>query len=689
MKFILVESPTKSRTLSRFLGKDYQIEATYGHLRDLPKGELGVDTEKKYKPKYVIPKDKYQRVKELRGIIDKGDKVILAMDPDREGEAIAYHMAVLLSNEGRTIKSEKYDEKRFARITFHEITKDAIEKALKKSGKMNTQLIDAQQARRVLDRLVGYKLSPLLWKKLSRRWLSAGRVQSVAVRLIVEREKEIEKFKLQEYWKISSQFAASSTQAKENIDAELVSKDGIDYEQKTTIQLFDGDYTFTSSSIKNEKATQDIIKDFEKPFTISSVETKETKRSPAPPYTTAALQIDAGRRLGYSSKRTMRLAQQLYEAGLITYHRTDSYNLSDKFLKSARGYINRNLGKKYIQPRTFSTKSKLAQEAHEAIRPTRVNVTAGDIKGKNGKLRSDNEKVYDLIWKRAVATQAADAIFDSTTINITSANNYLFETKGSVIKFDGFLKIVGLSSQDTILPVVKEGEKVKLIKTIPEQKHTTPPARYSEASLIKSLEHNGIGRPSTYAPTISTIHARQYVKREEMEDGRLGRRLIPTELGILVNSFLVKYFPTVVDLPFTANMENDLDSIAQGGMKWQSVIDAFYQPFSKKLEEVEENVRKKKAPIEKTGKKCPECKKGEVIIKIGRFGKFKACSKFPKCKYTETIADKVGIKCPDCKKGSVVVKTTRKKRRFYGCSRYPDCKFASWTRPVKKKVKKK
>ena len=677
MKLVLVESPTKAKTLQKFLGKKYRIEATFGHLRDLPKGELGVDVVNNFSPRYVIPRDKAKRVKELKALVKSDDTVILATDPDREGEAISYHMAVILSNKGAKITSEKIDADRFARITFHEITQEAIEEALTHPGVLNMPLVEAQQARRILDRLVGYELSPLLWKKLSRRWLSAGRVQSVAVRLIVEREREIEKFAKAEYWIIEAEFSSTN----QPVRAKLISKNDTKYESSETITLFDGTYTFTKTSITNKEAADAIIANFTSPFTVSAVDKKEIKRNPAPPYTTSAMQIDAGRKLGFGAKRIMQLAQNLYEKGVITYHRTDSVNLSTKFLGVAKNYIEKTYGANYSQYRTYTTKSKLAQEAHEAIRPTDLTTRPEDVLSKDASFRGEHQKLYELIWKRALASQAAAAIFDSTTIAITSANHYVFQTQGSVVKFDGFLKITGWEEETQVIPNVAVGEIVSLNASFPQQKFTAPPPRYSEASLIKALEEDGIGRPSTYAPTITTIQDRQYVAKETKEDGRRGRNFLPTELGYLVNDFLVKHFSDIVELPFTANMEGALDEIAEGRREWVPVIAEFYSPFKEKLNFVTETVEKVEAPIEKTGEKCPECKIGDVIIKQGRFGKFMACSRFPECKFTKNVVEKIDMKCPKCSIGEVVVKKTKRGRVFYGCSRYPDCDFASWTKP--------
>lgn len=723
MNIILVESPTKARTLSRFLGKDFRVEASFGHLRDLPKGEMGVDIEKNFTPKYVIPRDKSKRVKELRAAITNADRIILATDPDREGEAIAWHLTQILSKNSKSttgIKGIKGKNKKtldtsdtsdtfgtFERITFHEITEEAINEALNNPGKINLQLVNAQQARRILDRLVGYSLSPLLWKKLSRKWLSAGRVQSVSVRLIVEREREIGKFAKEEFWVIEGEFSPTVisirqlterdpngvSTAKEDFSpakpdrndriilAHLISKDGVIYEQSQTVKLFDGSYTFTKTSISEKDAADKIIKDLAQPFTVSAANKKETKRSPAPPYTTSAMQIDAGRKLGYTAKRIMQLAQNLYEEGLITYHRTDSVNLSTKFLDSAKNYIEKTFGLQYSQYRTYATKSKMAQEAHEAIRPTHVEMTNDKFQMSNG-LTEQHRKLYELIWKRAVASQMAEAVFDATTIQITSKNNYLFQAQGSVIKFEGFLKVMGRDVETIELPSVAVGEKVQLTNSNPLQKFTQPPPRYSEASLVKALEEDGIGRPSTYAPTISTIQERGYVEKETKEDGRKGRNFVPTELGFLVNDFLVRHFSNIVDLPFTANMEAQLDEIADGKRKWVPVISEFYKPFAEKLDHVHKKVETIETPVVSTGEKCPECHEGDEIIKEGRFGKFLACSRFPDCKYTKNLVEKLGLKCPTCAAGDVVVRKTRRGRIFYGCSRYPDCKYASWTKPT-------
>lgn len=651
MKLIIVESPTKARTLSRFLGSAYRIEASMGHVRDLPKSSLGVDIEHDFEPKYIIPKEKSKQVTMLKDAAKKADEVILATDPDREGEAIAWHVAEILN---KTHPS---------RIVFHEITESAIKEALTHPREIDLKLVDAQQARRVLDRLVGYKLSPLLWKKMSKRWLSAGRVQSVVVRLIVEREREIQKFDAIEYWTIEGIFQGSG------IHATLVSKDGIKYEKTLVFDLFDGKYTTTSSEIRDQATAEKIIKDLEKPFTVSAVDKKEVRRNPAAPYTTSTLQQDAGRKLYFSSKKTMQIAQKLYEEGLITYHRTDSVNLSEKFIDEARAFISLTHGDAYItkSPRRFKTKSKVAQEAHEAIRPTDANRQL--LAMSTNDFNRDHLRLYELIWKRAVASQAAEAIFDSTTIDITSHNHYQFETSGSVVKFEGYLKIIGRDAEEVIIPDVAVGQTVALSEAIPTEHKTNPPPRYTEASMIKTLEEKGIGRPSTYAPILSTIVDRQYVNRDE-------KKLVPTELGFAVTDFLVQYFPNILDLPFTAHMEDDLDAIANGDKLWAPVIAQFYIPFEVSLNKTYEVAEKVKLTEEKIDEKCPTCGH-ELVIRTGKFGKFVACTNFPECTYTRQYGEKADIKCPRC--GSeIVIKKSKKGKKFYGCSNYPKCTFAAW-----------
>ncbi|MBI5019461.1 type I DNA topoisomerase [Candidatus Gottesmanbacteria bacterium] len=670
MKLIIVESPTKARTLSRFLGSAYRIEASMGHVRDLPKSALGVDVEHDFTPSYIIPRDKTKQVNALKDVAAKADEVILATDPDREGEAIAFHIAEILRGmkEKKAKKSKKEPEQSpetFKRIVFHEITETAIKEALNHPRFLDLQLVDAQQARRVLDRLVGYKLSPLLWKKLSKRWLSAGRVQSVAVRLIVEREREIQKFASVEFWTIAGEFGSGG----QMLTAALVSHDGVKYEKPLTFTLFDGTYTTMSSLIPDEASAKAVIQDLSKPYTVSAVDKKEVRRNPAAPYTTSTLQQDAGRKLYFSSKKTMQLAQKLYEEGYITYHRTDSVNLSEKFIDEARSFLGSEYGAAFVPSaaRRYKTKSKVAQEAHEAIRPTVVTRKYDAIQ--EGEFNRDHLRLYDLIWKRAVASQAAEAVFDSTTIRITSGNDYQFETSGSVIKFEGFLKVIGRDAEETVIPAVSVGQELVLSAVVPTQHVTSPPPRYTEASLVKTLEEKGIGRPSTYAPILSTIVDRQYVIREE-------KKMIPTELGFAVTDFLVQYFPNILDLPFTAHMEDDLDAIANGEKEWVPVIAEFYAPFSKSIEKTYVEADKVKLAEEMIDEKCPTCGH-ELVIRTGKFGKFIACTNFPECTYTRQYGEKVDIKCPRCG-GDIVVKKSKRGKKFYGCSNYPTCTFAAW-----------
>jgi DNA topoisomerase I len=671
MKLIIVESPTKARTLTKFFGNKYTVRATMGHIRDLPKATLGVDIDHDFEPKYVIPKDRSKTVTELKDLSKKADQVIIATDPDREGEAIAWHVQAILSGEKST--SQNSDSK-FSRISFHEITETAVKDALSHPGTIDLKLVDAQTARRVLDRLVGYKLSPLLWQKLSKRWLSAGRVQSVTVRLLVEREREIKAFLIEPFFTIDGVF---QTNLKETIPTTLKTKDNIPYEITKIHTLFDGNYTVSSSTIKSKEQAESIIADLQTPFTITSVDKKQIIRNPLPPYTTSTLQQDAGGKLYYSSKKTMQLAQHLYEQGLITYHRTDSVNLSEKFIGEARSFIEQKYGKQFVaeNPRRFKTKSKVAQEAHEAIRPTDIGRTLSDLprrqsgKGDTSGLHKDHAKLYDIIWKRAVASQASSAIFDSTTIDISSKNGYVFETQGSVIVFEGYLAITGRNNDEIELPKVANGDTVMLFKATVNEKTTKPPPRYTEAKLVKTLEEKGIGRPSTYAPTVSTIQDRQYAVRED-------KVLVPTVLGGEVTDFLVKYFPNVMDPPFTAKLEDKLDAIANGELSWKPVIAEFYGPFEEALDSTFKDAEKVKTPETLIDEKCPDCGK-QLSLKIGRYGKFIACTGFPACKYTRQFAELLDIECPKCK-SKIVVKKTRRGKTFFGCSNYPNCTFAAW-----------
>ena len=592
---MIVESPTKARTISGFLGDEYQIESSYGHVRDLPKSKLGIDTANNFEPSYIIPVKARKRVNELKKLAAKATEIILASDEDREGEAIAWHIANIL------------DVKDAKRIVFHEITKTAINEALANPRKIEMNLVDAQQARRILDRLVGYELSPFLWRKFF-RGLSAGRVQSVAVRLIADREKEIQAFQPQEYWSVEAELLTISnlkSQISNLFTAYLYKKDG-----KVLDKL----------EIKNKEESDRMLKDLGgAEYKVAEVESKEARRLPGAPFTTSSLQQESSNKLGYSAKQTMMLAQQLYEAGYISYMRTDSVNLSQDSLSAAKTFIDSNFGKNYSlsEPRRFKNKAKGAQEAHEAIRPTIPSRTPDSMKDS---LDAKQYKIYDLIWRRFIACQMQPAVFDSTTADI-SANNFIFRANGSTLKFDGWLKIYPSKFTENILPPLAENEILNLKELKPEQHFTEPPPRYNEASLIKAMEEHGIGRPSTYAPTIATIQTRNYVAKNEQ------RRFVPTETGNMVNDILVAHFPQIVDINFTAKMEEDLDRIAEGQVKWVPVIKEFYEPFHENLLKKETEVEKKNME-EKTDEVCPNCGK-PMVIKQGRFGKFMACSGFP------------------------------------------------------------
>lgn len=707
---VIVESPTKAKTIKKFLGRDYTVLSSYGHIRDLPKKEMGIDVEKNFAMKYVITPEAKKNVTALKAAAKDATTIYFATDEDREGEAIAWHLITIL-------KPKKNQSKR---IAFHEITKSAITNAIKNPRELDLKLVDAQQARRALDRLVGYELSPLLWKKI-RMGLSAGRVQSAAVRMIVDRENEIRAFKAQEYWSIEAELKKQKD-ASESFRTKLIKKD---------------DKAIDKLDIKSKAGASAIEKDLNQAqYQVVSVARKSKKKSPAPPFTTSTLQQTAANYLHFSSKQTMVLAQQLYEGvelgaegsvGLITYMRTDSFNLSPEAMTATHQFIKKTYGDKYAPPapRAFKTKSKGAQEAHEAIRPTDVNHTPEAVK----QYLDDRQfKLYDLIWRRLVASQMAEAEFEATTVDI-GAKNYLFRATGSVITFEGFLKVSPGDSKDIKLPPLTEKEILDLIKLHLDQHFTEPPARYTEASLIKAMEAEGIGRPSTYAPTISTIVDRGYVEKNQ------DRRFAPTQTGELVNKVLVEHFPQIVDLKFTAQMEKELDEIAQGQREWVPVIKDFYTPFKKNLKLKDKELDKKELTEEKTSEKCDKCG-SPMVIKMGRFGKFMACSKYPECKNTKPLAEeaakqaemskqyadekcpkcgasmqirrgrfgaflgctkypeckgikniekKTGVKCPQCGKGDIVEKRSKKGRTFYACNKFPDCAFALWQKPTGEK----
>ncbi|MBI4038886.1 type I DNA topoisomerase [Candidatus Daviesbacteria bacterium] len=660
---VIVESPTKARTLQKYLGSNYQIEASMGHVRDLPKSELGIDLEHNFEPKYIIPKDKKKRVNELKKEAEKAQILYLATDPDREGEAIAWHIKELL------VGSSDTNLTLIKRVVFHEITEDALKEAFERPREINLQLVDAQQARRVLDRLVGYKLSPLLWVKV-KRGSSAGRVQSVALRLIVEREREVKAFKAEEYWVIEAELSAAgsvrSLPPADTFITTLIEQNGKKLE------------------IKNKQEADGHVKNLQKAnYVISKITQKKVHRFPYPPFTTSTLQQISVNKLGMSAKKTMMTAQALYEQGLITYMRTDSVNLSAEAIQAVRSYIENSIGKSYlpIKGRVFKSKSKNIQEAHEAIRPTNIQTQAQVLRDKGG-FNRDHLRLYELIWKRFVSCQMSEAILDQTTVDVAASTpgmaGYLLRATGSVIRFEGWLKLYEKEAENDdmekkqMLPSLKENQILDLIQLLPSQHFTQPPPRYNEASLIKKLEELGIGRPSTYAPILSTIMERFYVERME-------QKFIPTSLGFAVNDFLVKYFPDIIDYTFTAQMEDNLDEIARGERQWKPTIQAFYQPFEEKLEETTKVAEKVKMEVELAGKKCPECGK-DLIVRIGKFGKFLACSGFPDCKHTESLEEKVNAKCP-LDSGEVVMRKTRKGKTFYGCKNWPVCKFASWTKP--------
>jgi DNA topoisomerase I len=642
---VVVESPAKAKTIEGYLGKDYKVLASFGHVRDLPKSRLAIDVENNFEPEYIIPKGSGKTIKALKTALAAAKTIYLATDYDREGEAIAWHLIQAIPpTEGQDVK----------RITFTEITEGAIKEAVANPRQIDLNLVDAQQARRVLDRLVGYSLSPVLWKKV-RSGLSAGRVQSVALKLIVDREREIQAFTPTEYWSLDVDLA---TEKKEAFTASLSKIDG----QKAEL----GDKKTVDSIEKELQSAK---------FVVQSVDSKEVKRSPSPPFITSTLQQEASRKLGYSAKKTMMMAQRLYESGLISYMRTDSYSLSAQATSQAKQVITKLYGADFAspEPRVYKKKVRGAQEAHEAIRPTDFSRNPDSL----GDLEADQQKVYRLIWQRAIASQMADAKYRQDGADI-AASKYQFRTTGRTTLFEGFTKVYIESrddqteESDRALPQLSKDQALELVKLLPEQHFTSPPPRYTEASLIKKLEENGIGRPSTYAPTISTILSRGYVQNES-------RQLIPQEVGFWVTDLLTKHFPFVVSEEFTANMEDKLDDVAEGQIKWQPVIKEFYDPMAKMIETETPNIEKVKIPEILTDEKCEVCGK-PMVIKMGRFGQFMACSGFPDCKNTKAIKKTIGVKCPE-DGGEIVEKKTKRGKLFWGCSNYPDCNYATWTKP--------
>lgn len=649
-KLVIVESPSKAKTIGKYLGRTYKVVASLGHVRDLPKSRMGVDIDHDYQPDYISIRGKGDVIKELRKDAKAAKAVYLASDPDREGEAIAWHVANLL----------KMDPTEKNRVTFHEITKDAVKEAFKEPRTINMNLVDAQQARRVLDRLVGYSISPILWKKV-KKGLSAGRVQSVALNLIIQRENEIRNFVPEEYWTIDADFK----KGREKFQASFYGQNG------------------KKANLKNQEDVQAVLQqlDRQQDFSITKVDRRERRRMPQPPFTTSTMQQDANRRLNFRTRKTMMAAQQLYEGinigqgaavGLITYMRTDSTRIAGVAKHEASTFIHEHYGAEYAA--TKPVKGKLqegAQDAHEAIRPTSVNRTPAEMKEF---LTPDQYKLYNLIWSRFVASQMTPQVTDTMAVTITQ-NGVDFRANGSKVKFDGFTKVYkGSQGKDNILPNLEEGDAVKMVSDNPAQHFTQPPARFTEAALVKTLEENGVGRPSTYAPTLDTIQRRYYVKLES-------RHFEPTELGEIVNDLITKQFPDIVNVKFTAEVEDSLDKIEEGKENWVQVVDGFYKPFSKEVATAEEQVAKIEMKDELAGSNCEICG-APMVIKMGKYGKFYACSRFPNCRNTKAIVKDTGVECPLCHQGTVVERKSKKNRVFYGCSRYPDCDFLSWDRPI-------
>lgn len=663
-KLVIVESPAKARTVGRFLGKEYTVKASVGHVRDLLRSQLSVDVENGFMPKYRVPNEKREVVKEIKSLARTAEEIYLATDPDREGEAIAWHL----------MESAEIDPDLTRRVVFHEITDSAVAEAFSHPREINMDLVDAQQARRVLDRLVGYSLSPLLWRKVRSR-LSAGRVQSVALRLIVEREREIDAFDPVEYWTIEGEFRPEG------------SKDGF----MAKLFRINGE----EPALESEAGVKPILEDMEKAeYAISKVKRGERRRNPSPPYTTSTLQQEASRRLGYTARRTMALAQQLYEGidigeggvvGLITYMRTDSTNIAESAQTEVRSFIEERYGKSFMpeEPPKYKTKSRGAQEAHEAIRPTSVLRQPESLKEF---LNRDQFRLYQLIWQRFVASQMTAAVYDTLSIEVTGKSaerEYLLRASGSTIRFLGFQVVyeeakdedlAADDAEDSRIPAgLEEGQDQILIRLLPLQHFTQPPPRFTEATLVRTLEEYGIGRPSTYAPILGTIQQRGYVVRD-------GKRLSPTETGILVNDLITTHFPEIVDTGFTATMEEDLDKIASGDEEWVNIIKDFYDPFAEQVEKAEAEMPELNMGPEPIGRECPKCGH-ELVIRWGRYGKFISCSSFPDCRHTEAWLEKIGVLCPK-DGGEIVERKTRKGRIFFGCANYPDCDFTSWKRPL-------
>lgn len=656
---VIVESPAKAKTIKKYLGSGYDVIASMGHVRDLPSSKLSVDIKNDFKPKYEIISGKESLVEELQAKAKKSDKVFLATDPDREGEAISWHLAYLLG----------LDLAEIDRVEFNEITKTGVKNGMNNPRTINIDLVNAQQARRILDRIVGYKLSPFVSQKIH-RGLSAGRVQSVAVRLVVDRENEIRKFKPEEYWSVDAKFVPKG--ARKSFDASLVEKNG------------------KKIKISNEKEAQSILDELANAeYVVTKVKNGTRKKSPAPPFITSTLQQEASRKLSFQSKKTMRIAQELYEGieieglgamGLITYMRTDSLRISNDAIKEAKEYILSNFGDKYYPSKSRTYKSKAnAQDGHEAIRPSSPSLSPDDVKSS---LSSDQYKLYKLIWNRFIASQMSECIHKTTQFDI-EANGYLFRASGYKIDFDGFTKLYQESKdtkddKENVLPNIENGTICRLKEISPNQHFTQPPARFNEASLIKALEENGIGRPSTYASTISTIISRQYVKRD-------GKLLVPTELGETLSQLMKERFPKIVNVKFTAGLEQQLDDVEIGNIDWVSLLNEFYDEFEKTLKKAKDDMKGVKIQLkeDETDIVCEKCGR-KMVIKVGRYGKFIACPGYPECKNIKKYVEKAGTSCPKCG-GDVIIKHTKKGKVFYGCSNYPKCDFVSWYEPTNDK----
>ncbi|WP_144533374.1 type I DNA topoisomerase [Bacillus pumilus] len=657
---VIVESPAKAKTIERYLGKKYKVKASMGHIRDLPKSQLGVDTEHDFEPRYITIRGKGPVLKELKTAAKKAKKVYLAADPDREGEAIAWHLAHSLD----------LDLSSDCRVVFNEITKDAIKDSFKHPRMINMDLVDAQQARRILDRLVGYKISPILWKKV-KKGLSAGRVQSVALRLIIDRENEINEFKPEEYWTIDGTFL----KGKESFEASFFGVNGKKHPLKTKEDIKE-----ILSKLKGSK------------FSVEKVTKKERKRNPAVPFTTSTLQQEAARKLNFRAKKTMMIAQQLYEGidlgkegtvGLITYMRTDSTRISNTAIEEVSAFIDQTYGKNFLNTtKRTAKKNENAQDAHEAIRPTSTLRKPADVKHV---LSRDQLRLYKLIWERFVASQMAPAVLDTMSVDLDN-NGLTFRANGSKVKFPGFMKVYvegkddQLEEKDKMLPDLKEGDTVLSKDIEPEQHFTQPPPRYTEARLVKTLEELGIGRPSTYAPTLDTIQKRGYVALDN-------KRFIPTELGEIVLNLIIEFFPEIINVEFTAKMEKELDSVEEGTIEWVRIIDSFYQDFAKRVEKAEAEMQEVEIEPEYAGVDCEECGH-PMVYKMGRYGKFMACSNFPDCRNTKPIVKDIGVKCPTCHEGNIVERKSKKRRIFYGCDRFPECEFVSWDKPIERKCPK-